>query len=191
MGRTARTYQKVDEADQLIADLCAKHGDVFWSVNPQTVVIMGIDNVARTEKAVEKDPLWSKFRNIKGVEKAIFAANQIPVRYIIEVYWSDWNTWNTNTRLAIIARHLLEITPDVEKKNRPDAVGFKILYDVLGINWESNYKQIPSLRDDDIEFNLDLRPGLDDISEDDEIAEVVEEVKKEEEALDLSDEDVL
>ena len=182
MGRKSRTYSPVTEAEEMVKDLCEKYPDVFWTIKPEQIVIRGIDNVDRSEKAVEKNPLWSKLSNVKGVERAIFAENNIGVRYIIELFWSDWNVWRDSLKLAVIAKNLLEITPDVDKKNRPDCVGFKILYKALGINWErDDGTGIPNLLLADIDFDLELRPGLEDYgdNEGDEIVEIIEEIKDE------------
>lgn len=190
MGRKARSYSKVDEAQEMIVKLCKKYPDVFWSVQPDQVLVMGIDNVERSEKAVEKDPLWTKLSNIKGVNRAVYAEHGIGVRYIVELFWADWNNWKETVKLAVLAKNLLEITPDVDKKNRPDCVGFKILYKALGINWERDDGHgIPHLLQVDVEFDLDLRPGLDDTDEDDEIAEVVKEIKAENNQKDDADEE--
>tara|TARA_R110000824_G_scaffold12226_7_gene53663 strand:- start:66778 stop:67320 length:543 start_codon:yes stop_codon:yes gene_type:complete len=166
MGRKARIYSKVDEATTMIKDLCAKHPEVFWAVRPESIAVMGVDNVSRTEKAVKKDPTWSKIKNVKGVEQAIFQENSIMTRYIIECFWSDWNDWRDSIKLAVLAKNLLEISPEVDKKNSPDCKGFKILFDVLGVNWEQDDGNgIPNLLIEDVKFNLELRPGLDDVEE--------------------------
>jgi len=89
-------------------------------------------------------------RNVNGVEQAIFQENNIQERYIIEVFWSDYNRWSNATKAAVLASHLFEITPDVETKNSADCSGFKIMYKALGVNWER----------DGFEFDLELRPGL-------------------------------
>jgi len=163
MGRKTRTYSRVANAQEMIDTLCDRHKNTFWAVKPESIAVMGIDNVERSEKAIAKQPTWSRMRSVKGVEKAIFQENDICERYIVEVYWSDWNEWHDALKAAILANHLLEIKPDVETKNSPDCVGFKILYKALGVNWERNDgKGIPNLltaNEDDV-FDLELRPGL-------------------------------
>jgi hypothetical protein len=162
MARTTRTYSRVTEATLMIDKLIEKHPDAFWAVQSKFIAVMGIDNVERSEKAVAKQPIWSKMRNVKGVEQAIFQENKITERYIVEVFWSDWHLWNEATKAAVIAKHLFEITPEVEVKNSPDCVGFKILYDVLGVNWERS-SNVPNLITGDVKFDLDLRPGLSEL----------------------------
>jgi hypothetical protein len=161
MGRKVRSYSRVSEASELIEQLCEKHADAFWCVTPAAIAVMGIDNVTRTDKAKKKTPLWSKLRHVKGVERAIFDENEIKEKQIIEVFWDEWNSWSNRVRCAVLARHMFEINGEPESKNSPDCVGFKILFDVLGVNWEHDIAKIPDLLNDDIQFNLDLRPGLD------------------------------
>jgi hypothetical protein len=163
MGRKTRTYSRVNEAQDMISTLCDRHKNTFWAVKPENIAVMGIDNVERSEKAIAKQPIWAKMRTVKGAEAAMFREKDIPERHIIEVHWSDWNEWHDALKAAVLASLLLAITPEVEVKNSPDCVGFKILYKALGVNWErDDGKGIPNLltaNEDDV-FDLDLRPGL-------------------------------
>lgn len=162
MARTSRTYEVMQEANNKIKELIQKYPDVFWAVRPEQVTVYGVNNSERTDKAVEKNPTWAVLRNIKGVEKAAFQDNQIPIRYIIELYASDWNLWNENIRLCVLAEKLLEITSDPDKKNSPDCVGFNLFFDAIGINWNKrDPATVPHLLQQDVEFDLNLRPGLD------------------------------
>ena len=169
MARTSRTYEVIEEANTKIKMLVEKYPDVFWAIRPEQISVYGVNNSERTEKSIEKNPTWSALRNIKGVEKAAFQAHQIPIRYIVELYASDWNYWSESVRVLVLTEKLLEITPDPDKKNSPDCVGFNILYDAVGINWNrKDPSLIPNLLIQDVEFNLDLRPGM-DIEEGDDI----------------------
>jgi len=118
-------------------------------------------------------------RNVKGVEGAIFKENDIRERYILELFWSEWNDWRTSIKAAVLANHLFEITPDVEVKNSHDCKGFNILYKALGVNWErDDGTTIPNLLDGSVSFDLELRPGLEELEalESDEIPDDAEEV---------------
>ena len=165
MGRTIRSYSKVDQANEMIKKLCEKYPEVFWSIQPEKITVMGIDNVERSDRAIERSKIWSALRNVKGVEKAIFMENNIGIRYILEVFWADWNKWSDSLRLAVLTENLLEITPEVEKKNRPDCNGFRLLFDALGLQWkydesDTTGSKIPNLLMTDVKFDLELRPGL-------------------------------
>lgn len=171
MSKEARTYARVTEAEKLIEQLCEKHQDVFWSVRPAQIAVMGIDNHQRGEKAIKKNPACAKLRLVKGAEKAIFETNKIPIRYIIELYWSDWNVWSPVYRQWVLANAVLEITPEEEKRNNKDCVGFKVLLDVSGVNWDREPDKLPNLLTDDVKFNLELRPGLNEDGEEPESEE--------------------
>ena len=163
MGRTTRTYEEVPEALTIIEDLCQKYPDVFWAVTPDRIAVLGVDNVERSEKAVKKNNVWSQLRNIKGVEGALLAQNKINVQYVIELFWSDWNRWSRAIKTCVIAEKLLEITPEVDKKNSPDCKGFKILLDAVGITWDDENGNPPDLLSEvGVDFDLELRPGLDE-----------------------------
>ena len=166
MGRKQRLYSRVTEASEMIKDLCEKHPEAFWCVKPEAIAVMGIDNVERSEKAVAKSPVWSKLRNIKGVEANLLKENDIRERFILEIFWSDWNEWKEEVKAAVLAQHLFEITTDFEVKNSPDCVGFNILYKALGVNWQRATEKglpMPNILRDDIEFDLELRPGLEEL----------------------------
>lgn len=165
MSKEARTYARVTEAEKLIEQLQAKHPDLFWAVRPGQIAVMGVDNQQRGEKAVAKNPANAKLRLVKGAEKAIFETNSIPIRYIIELYWSDWNVWSPVYRQWVITNAIMEVTPEEEKRNKKDCVGFKVLIDVSGVNWDREPDKLPNLLTDDVKFNLDLRPGLNEDGE--------------------------
>lgn len=165
MSQEPRTYSRVESAEKMIEEMVEKRPNILWAVEPCKIAVMGVDNKERTEKAVNKNPVYAKLRIVKGAEKALFLEQGMPVRYIIEIFWSDWNRWNLFTRQAVIFSKLLEITPEEEKRNKPDCVGFNVLIDVLGVNWEKR-EDLPNLLSDEVEFDLDLRPGLDDADDD-------------------------
>ena len=164
MGRKTRVYSRVKEGEEMIEKLCKKYDKLFWSVQPKMIAVMGVDNVERSEKAVTRNPVWCKLQNVKGVEKGLFQEFNVPIRYIIEAFWSDWNVWSDALKLAVLADKLLEITPESEQKNRRDCVGFKVLLDKIGVNWaKDNGKGLPNLLLTDIDFDMDLRPGLEEL----------------------------
>jgi len=157
-----KSYSVCEEAEVLIKDLTEHYPDILWSVTPGQVSVFGVDNAERPASC----QVLAKIRVINGVHKALLEKYNVGVKYLIEMYWSDWNEWKTSIKLAIISKHLFEITPDVEKKNAPDCKGFKILYDVLGINWEkSDGNGIPNLLTDEVSFNLEYLPGMDGLNE--------------------------
>jgi hypothetical protein len=181
--KSTNTYSNISEGDRMIKDLCNTHPETFWAVIPEKITVMGIDNNERSEKSITKNPIWSRLKNVKGSERQILQDLKSPIRYIIEVYCSDWNRWNDKLRLCVLANHLLAITPDSEKKNMPDCVGFNILFDAVGIDWEvGEGENIPHLLNDDVKFDLSRRPGIEIEKEEGEGAEESEDAGEEEDS---------
>jgi len=168
MGRKARVYSKIDEADAIIAGLCEKQPDAMWCVRPNAMVVMGIENAERNEK----NHTLATIMPIKGAEKAIFQLNNIAARYIIVVYWSDWNTWSTKQKQWILFHELLHCHPDFERTIKHDCQDFKLILDKVGVDWVSKKDELPNLIDDDVKFNLELRPGIKELTEEDEGDEI-------------------
>lgn len=162
MGRKARVYSKVEEADELIKGLCEAQPDVLWCVRPETITVMAIENSERNEK----NTTLAKIKPVKGAEKAVFQANHIPTRYIIELFWSDWHAWSMRQKQWIIFHELLHVHPDFEKSIRHDCEDFKIILDKVGVEWTKK-DNLPDLLDKSTTFNLELRPSLNLNDEDD------------------------
>jgi len=199
MGRKSRIYTKIDDADVIVKGLCENQPDVLWCVRPETIAVMGIENCTRSEK----NHTLAKIKPVKGTEKAIFQINNIPIRYIIECYWADWNLWNNAQRQWIILHELLHVHPEFEKTIPHDCEDFKIILDRVGVSWMDK-KDLPDLMNKDTKFNLELRPSLNlDDEDDDEIKdkkdkkgkkadkkdEAVEEIEEEKEPTAKGDED--
>lgn len=171
MGRKTRVYSRVDEADAIIRGLCEKQPELLWAVKPQTIVVMGIENVERSEK----NKVLAKIIPIKGPEKALFQINNIAARYIIQVYWSDYNAWTSRQKQWILLHELLHVHPDFEKTVKHDCEEFRILIDSVGVDYLDSTKKdiLPDLNNnDDVKFDLKLLPNLNsDDEETDEISE--------------------
>lgn len=158
MGNTEKQYSRVKEAEEMIVKLCAKQPEVLWCVKPNTVAVLGIENKERSEK----NHTLAKIKTVKGCEKAIFQDSNIPIRYIVEVYWSDWNTWHDKKKQWIIFHELLHVHHEMTKAIKHDCEDFKIILDKVGVNW-SDSDTLPDLINDEVKFNLELRPSLGDV----------------------------
>lgn len=180
MGNTEKTYSRVTEAEEIIKKLCEKQPDVLWCVRPDMVAVLGIENKQRPEK----NKVLAKIKPVKGCEKAILQINNIPIRYVIEIFYSDWNEWKERKRQWILFHELLHIHSEIGKTIKHDIADFKILVDKAGVNWLESDK-LPDLVNDDVKFDLELRPSLNDMSdeesdniEDDEINKARKNEKK-------------
>jgi len=160
-----KVYSRVPEAEEIIVKLCEEYKDVFWAVRPEIVAVVGVENKTRGKKAVEKMPFYSKIKTITGPERKIIADSGVKIRYIIELYWSDWSEWKESQKQWVLAENILQIGSEVGKTVKHDCIGFKILLDIIGVEGVTNKKEIPNLLLSHVDFNLDLRPGLDDLEE--------------------------
>ena len=76
--------------------------------------------------------------------------------------WASDEFRSTNGQLEwIIMKALLMVSEEGGKIVKMDCKDFRILLDVVGVDWETK-DILPSLLDEQVKFNLDLRPGLDD-----------------------------
>lgn len=154
-----KTYERVEVAEGIIKSLCEKYPEVFWRVRPERIAVLGITNKERSEK--KKD--YFKVNPVKGAHKALNIIYKVPISYIIELYWSDWNTWETNFREWMIFKALLMVSEDDGKLIRPDCKEFKIILDIVGVDWDKIRNVLPSLTSSVVPFKKELRPGMDDV----------------------------
>lgn len=161
MANTEKQYSRVKEAEEIIKKLCDKQSEVLWCVKPEIVAVLGVENKQRSEKST----ILAKIKPVKGCEKAILQDNNIPIRYCIELYWEDWNTWHEKKKQWIIFHELLHIHHEIGKTIKHDIEDFRILVDKAGVSW-SDSDNLPDLLNGDVKFNLDLRPSLKDVDKD-------------------------
>ena len=163
MARTERVYSRVSEAEDLMNKLCEAHPEVLWQVKPANVAIYGIENQERNEK----NKTLAKVKPIKGLEKTIMQQHNVPIRWVIEIYWSDWHSWSPSLKQWIVFHELLHVSHEIGKTVRHDSEDFRIVLDVVGVDWVQKGDGLPNLLHDSVEFNLDLLPGIEDADPDD------------------------
>jgi hypothetical protein len=156
-----RTYSVIDEAHTIIGKLVERYPDVLWQVRPHQVVVLGIENKEPTKRS----PSY-KVRAINNAEKALFKINKIETRFIVEIFWSAWNEWDSVRREWILLNSLLRVSVDEGKLLRPDAVEFKLILDKVSFDWDEEGSVLPALTVGPlVEFDMDLRPGIEDEDE--------------------------
>jgi hypothetical protein len=162
-----KTYSRIKDAEDMVKQLCEKQPEVLWCVRPDIVGVLGVENKERSKK----NTTLAKIKPIKAEERTLFQDNNIPTRYIISLYWSDWREWSTRKKQWILFHELLHIAADVGKTISHDSEDFKIILDKVGVNWTES-DTLPDLINDKVEFDLDLRPSLEQENEEgDEIPE--------------------
>ena len=147
---TEKYYSEVKAAKEIVSGLCKKYPDVFWAItNPDIVMVLGIENKERGKK----NKTLAKIKSVKAEEKTILRENNIPVRYIITLYYSDWNEWNEKKKQWIIFHELLHIHHEVGKLIKHDISDWKILVDKVGVSWIDS-DTLPDLLNDEVKFNF-------------------------------------
>lgn len=155
MSQKEKLYEEVVEAKDMIKSLCEKYPEELWAVLPNNVIVLGISNKERPEKSTK----LATCNPIKGVNKALMQLNNIGIRYVIELHWSDWNKWSTNQKLALLFHELMHIDSEVGKTVRHDLEDFRMMVDKLGVDW-FNSETLPSLLDSKVAFNISMRPNI-------------------------------
>ena len=144
MPQEEKAYGVVDEAQEMVTMLISKYPKILWAVNPSEVLVLGVTNK-------ERPPSVKKLAVIhrpSAIMKATFDHFKVPIRFIIEIYFSDWNCWNNERRQWIIFHELCHIPSPVEKGLlKHDVEDFSPIIDAVGVRWwERNV--LPSLLSD-------------------------------------------
>jgi len=145
-----KSYSSVEEGDVIVKKLCEKYPEILWAVEPQSVGVYGCDN----QEAPTNCNAMAKIRKVNGVLKAILEKNNIPLKYIIELYWSDFREWSMRTKQWVLFHELCHILdPDAKGLRKHNIEDFSLTLDVVGIG---GYKQdnLPDLLGDKpVEFD--------------------------------------
>jgi len=155
MAQSEKVYEEVVEAKDIIEKLCEMYPDELWAVRPDIVITLGVTNKERPKSSKK----LASIRPLKGATKALMQINNVMVRYLIELYWEDWNEWSSAQRVAVIYHELLHIAHEIGKTVKHDIEDFRIMVDKLGVDW-FNDPNLPNLLNDKVEFNLNLRPNV-------------------------------
>ena len=150
-----KTYEEVVEAREIIKALCEKYPDEMWAVRPEIVTVLGVSNKERPESS---DKL-AVCKPIKGVSKTVMQMNNIGTRYVLELFWSDWNKWTPAQKVSKIFQKLLHIDHEIGKTVKYDIEDFRIMVDKLEVDWFDN-PDLPNLLTDKVEFDKSMRPNV-------------------------------
>ena len=142
-GRQEKTYVVVDEANTTIKKLMEKYPKILRSVQPEKIIVLGIENDPPTWKN------WmARIKKINNPIKTILEKHQVKAEYIIELYLKDWDEWTASTRGWVLFHELLHIpSPDKNGLWKHNVEDFSIIIDKIGANgYES--ESIPNLLGD-------------------------------------------
>jgi len=155
MAQQEKTYEEVVEAREIIQKLCDQYPDELWAVRPDTIITLGVSNKERPKSSNK----MASIRPLKGATKALMQINNVNIRYLIELYWSDYNEWNNAQKAAVIFHELIHIDSEVGKTVKHDVEDFRIMVDKLGVNW-FNDADLPNLLVTKVEFDKSMRPNV-------------------------------
>jgi len=147
-----KVYRILDDANIIIKTLVEKYPKILWTVQPEKIVVLAIEN---------DPPKWknwmARIRKINNPIKVILEKYRIQAEYIIELYLENWNEWSEKTRGWVLFHELLHI-PDPDKSGllKHNIEDFSIIIDKIGAKSYEN-ETIPNLLDDNVvDFNQEL-----------------------------------
>ena len=155
MPQVEKVHSRVEEAEEIIAQLCEEYPEALWAVNPNIVAVLGVENKERPKNSKK----LATIRPVKGINKSLMILNNIPVRYVIEIYWDEWNKWSQSQKVVIMFHEVLHIGDEIGKTVKHDLEDFKIMINSLGVDWYKN-PNLPNLLNEHIDFDLSLRPNV-------------------------------
>jgi predicted metallopeptidase len=163
------TYSIVEEANEIIKKLAEKYPDILWAIgDPKTIQVYGVDN---KEKPASSDTL-AKIRSVAGVMKAVLEKNNINLKFIIEVYWSDYREWSLYKKQWVLFHELLHVCdPESKKMRKHNIEDFSLIIDKIGISRYNSDGLVDLLGEKPVEFDkkiiAQMMKPVEDTSEDD------------------------
>jgi len=155
MSQVEKVHSRVEEAEEIIAQLCEEYPEALWAVNQNLIAVLGVENKERPKNSKK----LATIRPVKGINKSLMILNGIPIRYVVEVYWDDYNAWNMAQKSAIMFHELLHIGDEIGKLVKHDLMDFRIMVDKLGVDWHKD-PNLPNLLNKHIDFDLSFRPNV-------------------------------
>lgn len=152
-----KAYEILPEAQEMIKALCKNEqiGRILWAVEPETIAVLCIVNKERPQSS----NVLAKITRVTAPMEALLTANDIEVKFVIELYAHDWKSMSNSRRQALIFSQLLHIPPPVESGLvKCDVDDFAIMIDAFGVNW-AELESVPELLAGEVEFKMNLAPN--------------------------------
>ena len=145
------SYSEVPEANEIIKKLVEKYPDILWAIgDPKTIQVYGVDN---KEKPASSDTL-AKIRPVTGVMKAVLEKNNINLKHIIEVYWSDYREWSLYKKQWVLFHECLHVCdPESKKMRKHNIEDFSLIIDKIGISQYNSDSLVNLLGEKPVEFD--------------------------------------
>lgn len=155
MAKQEKVWERVKDAEEMIGKLCKMYPDELWAVRPNTIAVFGVTNKERPEG----NNTLAVIKPIKGSYKTLVQSLKGEARYILELYFSDYNAWNEAQKAAVLFHELLHVDAELGCTVKHDSEDFCLLLDKLGVSYMKN-KNLPNLLKEKIKFDLSLRPNV-------------------------------
>ena len=154
----AKSFVLIEEANGIITKLTERYPKIFWAVNPNEVVVLGVSNKERPKRQRKK----AQMKRVTGATEALLEKYNVKAKYICELFCSDWTPMSNPDREWLIAEQLLHIPgPDEKGLIKGDVEGFSVIFDVIGLQLDEEKVNRPSLLSGElVKFNEDLAARL-------------------------------
>jgi hypothetical protein len=141
-----REYRILDEGNAIVARLRERYPKAFWPVVPEQVLVLAVTNKPRpfTMKRL------AKITKVDAAHRTVIRAlGRRDVRYLVELYLTDWTTWNGPRKQWILAHEIGHIDEEGAKGLvKHDVEDWGWLLDSVGIDWWTK-DNLPDLLDGD------------------------------------------
>jgi len=133
-GRKELTYEVLDNAQILVKKIVDSFPDLFWYIQPDKIMVLGIQNDPPKSKN------WiARISPISGVFKALAEKNKWLTKFVIETYSMDWNEMSEKEKAWIMFHELLHVVAmKTTKMFKHDVLDFSCIVKKLGVNNYSN-----------------------------------------------------
>jgi len=135
MAQIKPIYESVDGFAELAEKIVIKYPDVFSGIEVGKIRCVAITNKDRKP--------GKEMYTIKGVQMPM--AMDIPYRWYVVIYSSDWEELEETYKLLLLARILRGIPIDLEDEGKVNAPDYKD-YDVMVETFGPNYLLKPKMK---------------------------------------------
>jgi len=159
-----KEYEVLDEGNEIIACLFRRYKEFFKYANPEKVVVLAVVNVPRPFSMRK----LAKITKVDSAHRTLLKRyGRRDVRYLIELYATDWVQWSPPRRQWILAHEIGHIgKPDSKSLVQHSVEDHAWLIDALGIEWWEKDNLPNLLEGEPFPFRLDLFYHLHENDED-------------------------
>lgn len=144
MAQVKPIYEVVDEFTELAEKIVLKYPNVFSGIEVGKIRCVAITNKDRKP--------GKEMYAIKGVQMPL--AMDIPYRWYVTLYSSDWEELGQTHKLLLVARILRGVPVDSENEGRVNAPDYKD-YDIMVETFGPNYllkANMKNILEEDVEW---------------------------------------